>query len=56
MLFQLNKSSQHVRAPAFDVNGHKNAGRVIFVRGQGKLIFYTLRGAGSDVQIMCNAR
>lgn len=36
------------------VNVH--TGRVIFVRGQGKLIFYTLRGAGVEVQIMCNAR
>lgn len=31
------------------------AGRVIFARGQGKLIFYTLRGAGQEIQIMCNA-
>jgi len=33
-----------------------SAGRIIFARGQGKLIFYTLRGAGQEIQIMCSSR
>lgn len=31
------------------------AGRVMLARGQGKLIFYTLRGAGAELQIICAA-
>ena len=31
------------------------AGRVLTIRTQGKLVFYTIRGSGSEVQIICAA-
>ncbi len=32
-----------------------SAGRVLTIRTQGKLAFYTVRGSGSEVQIICAA-